>query len=113
MIDSLVISGLIGILFAVVSEKDYKVTQKLLETGLLERKYAEGGAWRLFYSIFYEFGVVVALMIFTGKYSDFFIRESLLTMFRLFYIFTTVFLPFGTFLGWLRLKVHGIELDDQ
>jgi len=112
VIDSLVISGLIGALFAVASEKDYKVTRKLLETGLLERKYAEGGAWRLFYGIFYGFGVVVALMILTGEYSASFIKESLLTMFRLLYIFTTVFLPFGTLLGWLRLKVHGIELDD-
>lgn len=113
VIDSLVISGLIGILFAVVSEKDYKVTRKLVEVGLLERKYAEGGAWRLFYGIFYGFGVVVALMIFTGKYSAFFIRESLLTMFRLLYLFTAIFLPFGTFLGWLRLRIQGIKLDDQ
>ncbi|WP_258083250.1 potassium transporter Kef [Thermococcus thermotolerans] len=112
VIDNLAISGLIGALFAVASEKDYKITRKLVETGLLEKKYAEGGAWRLFYGIFYGFGAMMALMAVTGNYSVLFIRESLLTVFRLLYLFTAVFLPFGTLIGWLRVKAHGIKLDD-
>ncbi|WP_175058930.1 potassium transporter Kef [Thermococcus sp. 2319x1] len=107
VIDNIVLSGLIGALFAVVSEKDYKITRKLVAEGLLEKKYAESGAWRLFYAIFYGFGAMVALMIITGDYSASFIRESLLTVFRLLYIFATIFLPLGTLGGWLRLKVHG------
>ncbi|NJE54844.1 potassium transporter Kef [Thermococcus sp. 21S9] len=111
--DNVIISGLAGVVFAVVSEKDYKITRKLIERGLLERKYAEIGAGRLFYAVFYGLGVVVALMIITGNYSFSFIRESLLTMFRLLYLFTTMFLPFGTFIGWLRLRIHGVGIDEQ
>lgn len=111
--DNVIISGLAGVVFAVALEKDYTITRKLIEMGLLERKYAEIGAGRLFYAVFYGLGVMVALMIITGNYSVSFIRESLLTMFRLLYIFTTMFLPFGTLIGWLRLKAHGVGIDEQ
>ncbi|CAI1492146.1 Potassium transporter Kef [Thermococcus nautili] len=113
VIDNVIISGLAGIVFAVVSEKDYKITRKLIEVGLLEIKHAEIGAGRLFYAVFYGLGMVVALMIITGNYSASFIRESLLTMFGLLYIFTTMFLPFGTLIGWVRLKAHGVGIDEQ
>jgi len=81
--------------------------KKLVERGLLERRYAEGGAWRLFYGVSYGLGAMLALMIVAGSYSTSFVRESLLTAFKLLYLFTAVFLPFGTFLGWVRLKIHG------
>ncbi|WP_258083319.1 potassium transporter Kef [Thermococcus thermotolerans] len=110
--DNIGISGLVGALFAAVSERDYRITRELVERGLLEEKYAESGALRLFYGIFYGFGVIVALIAVTGNHGVSFIRESLLTVFRLLYLFTAIFLPFGTFIGWLRLKIHGIKLDD-
>ena len=107
VLGNIALSALIGAFFAFVSEKDYKITRKLIEEGMLERKYAEIGAGRLFYAVFYGLGVIVALMMVTGDYSTSFIRESLLTVFRLLYIFTTMFLPFGTLGGWVRLKVGG------
>lgn len=107
VIDNVVLSVLIGALFAAVSERDYLITRKLVVMGLLERRYSESGAGGLFYVISYEFGAMIALMMVTGNCSVSSLRESLLTMFRLLYIFTTIFLPFGTFLGWLRLKIHG------
>ena len=106
VIDNIALSGLIGAFFALIYERDYQISRKLVERGLLERRYAESGAWRLFYGICYGFGAMLALMIATGSYSTSFVRESLLTAFKLLYLFTTVFLPFGTFLGWVRLKVH-------
>ncbi|USS40239.1 potassium transporter Kef [Thermococcus aggregans] len=106
VLGNIVLSALIGAFFAFVSEKDYEITRKLIEEGLLERKYAEIGAGRLFYAVFYGLGVMVALMVVTGDYSASSIRESLLTMFRLLYIFTTIFLPFETLIGWLRLKLR-------
>ena len=108
VVDNVIISGLVGIVFAVALEKDYEITRKLVETGLLDRRYAESGAGGLFYAIFYLFGVIVVLIVVTGNYNASFIRESLLTMFRLLYLFTAIFLPFGTLIGWLRLKTHGV-----
>ena len=107
VINNALVSGLMGALFAVASEKDYRITKKLVETGLLGRRYAESGVAGLFYAIFYLFGAIAALALITGSYGLSFIRESLLTVFRLLYLFTAIFLPFGTFLGWARLKVHG------
>ena len=107
VIRNALISVLMGALFAFASEKDYEITRKLVEKGLLERRYAESGAFGAFYAIFYLFGMMVALTVVTGNYNVFFIRESLLTMFRLLYLFTAIFLPFGTLLGWMRLRVHG------
>ncbi|ASJ01129.1 potassium transporter Kef [Thermococcus gorgonarius] len=107
VIDNVLISGLAGALFAVAEEKDYWITRKLVETGLLKRRYAESGAGGLFYAVSYGFGAMVALMVVTGNCNASFIRDFLLTMFRLLYLFTAIFLPFGTFLGWARLKVHG------
>ena len=105
--DNLLISVLMGALVAIASEKDYLITKKLMERGLLDKKYAESGAWRLFYAIFYLFGVIVTLIVATGDYNASFIRESLLAIFQMLYLFTAIFLPFGTLLGWARLKVHG------
>ncbi|WP_245608262.1 potassium transporter Kef [Thermococcus guaymasensis] len=110
VINNTLISGLMGALFAFALEKDYKITRKLIEEGILERKYAESGAGGLFYALFYGLGVIVALMVVTGEFSASLIRESLLTMFRLLYIFTTMFLPFGTLGGWVRLKLHGEKM---
>ena len=106
VIKNALISVLMGVLFAFASEKDYKITRKLVETGLLERRYAESGAFGTFYALFYLFGVIVVLIV-VENYGASFIGESLLTMFRLLYLFTSIFLPFGTLLGWARLKVHG------
>ncbi len=107
VIKNALISVLMGVLFAFASEKDYKITKKLVETGLLERRYAESGVSSLFYALFYLFGAIGALALITRSYDLSFIRESLLTVFRLLYLFTAVFLPFGTLLGWMRLRVHG------
>ncbi|WP_297417866.1 hypothetical protein [Thermococcus sp.] len=101
VIKNALISVLMGVLFAFASEKGYRITKKLVETGLLERRYAESGAGSLFYIISYGFGAMVALIMVTGNYDTSFIRESLLTMFRLLYLFTAIFLPFGTLLGWV------------
>ncbi len=105
VIKNAIISVLMGVLFVFASEKEYRITRKLVETGLLERRYAESGAFGAFYALFYLFGAIVALIVVTGNYSASFIRESLLTVFRLLYLFTAIFLPFGTFLGWARLRV--------
>jgi len=113
VIENIALSTLIGALFPLVSEKDYKVTKKLIEEGLLERKYAESRAWGLFYGVLYGLGAMMGLMLISGSYSASFIKESLLTMFRLLYIFTVIFAPLGTLGGWARLKFHGIKLDGQ
>ncbi|NJE30281.1 potassium transporter Kef [Thermococcus sp. 18S1] len=113
VLGNITLSVLIGALFAVVSEKDYKMTRKLVEEGLLERKYAESGAWGLFYGVLYGLGAMMGLMLISGSYSASFIKESLLTMFRLLYIFTVIFAPLGTLGGWARLKFHGIKFDGQ
>jgi|GEM_PF-1237476 hypothetical protein len=106
VIGDMALSVLVGALFAVAFEKDYRITRKLVEEGLLERRHTEGGASRLFYGVFYGFGAMAALMVATGNYTTSFIREALLAAFRLLYLFTAVFLPFGTLIGWLRLKVY-------
>ena len=93
VINNTLISGLMGALFAFAFEKDYEITRKLVETGLLDRRYAESGAGGLFYAIFYLFGVIAVLIVVTGNYNASFIRESLLTMFRLLYLFTAIFPP--------------------
>ncbi len=107
VINNALISGLMGALFAFASEKDYEITRKLVETEVLERRYAESGVGGPFYAIFYSFGAMVTLGLITGNYDLSFIKESLLTIFRLLYLFTAIFLPFGTFLGWARLRVRG------
>ncbi|WP_457742428.1 potassium transporter Kef [Thermococcus sp.] len=106
---SSVLSVLIGVLFALASEKDYRIARRLVEAGLLERRDTEKGVAALVYAIASGFGIIVVSALITGNYSASFLRGSMLTVFRLLYIFTTVFLPFGTLIGWLRLRICSFE----
>jgi len=106
VIDSIILSGLIGAIFTVITEKNYKIAEKLLSEGILEEKFMEKRAWIIFYSISYGYGAAIGLMFVSKIHSASFFGEWLLVMFRLLYIFTTIFIPLGTLIGWARIKLH-------
>lgn len=109
LIDNLILSGLIGAFFTVMVEKDYKITKKLLSEGLVEEKHLKRGASRLFSGISYGYSALITLMIVNKIYTTTFVSESLSVMYRLLYLFTVVFIPLGTLIGWARIKLHEIK----
>lgn len=113
VIDSIILSGLIGAFFTVIIKKDYKITEKLISGGILEEKFMEKRAWIIFYSISYGYGATIGVMFVRKIYSASFFGEWLLVMFKLLYVFTTIFIPLGTLIGWARMKLHEREKREK
>ncbi len=113
VIDSIILSGLIGAFFTAITEKNYKITEKLISEGILEEKFMEKRAWIIFYSISYGYGAAIGVMFASKIYSASFFGEWLLVMFRLLYIFTVIFIPLGTLIGWARMKLYEREKREK